>query len=170
MMNAVNNNTTFEQRVLEYSDSLMYQAKNLTRSMVDAEDLVQETLLKAFNNKDKFVDERYIKAWLSKIMTNVYIDKYRTKRYQSEDTCEFLPENDYTMYSNEAETLLEDENVEAFVYDSLCDKPDLLNTFNLFRSDYSYKEISDMLDIPEGTVKSRLNKAKTILRDKITNR
>jgi RNA polymerase sigma-70 factor, ECF subfamily len=169
-MNAVNNNTTFEQRVLEYSSSLMYQAKNLTRSMVDAEDLVQETLLKAFNNRDKFIDDRYIKAWLSKIMTNVYIDKYRTKRYQSEDTCEFMPENDYTTHSNAGESVLEDENVEMFVYDNLGDKPELLTTFNLFRNDYSYREISEMLNIPEGTVKSRLNKAKSILRDKIENR
>jgi RNA polymerase sigma factor (sigma-70 family) len=164
-MNATD--TEFQQRVLEYSSSLLYQAKKLTRNMEDAEDLVQETMLKAFNNKDKFTDDRYIKGWLSRILKNTYIDKYRTKGNKSEDTSETMPDNEYTMQSNDAEFSLESENIESFIIDVLGDKPDLLKTFNLFRNDYSYIEISDALEIPIGTVKSRINKAKEILRTKI---
>jgi RNA polymerase sigma factor (sigma-70 family) len=164
-MNAIN--TEFQQRVLEYSTSLLYQAKKLTRNMEDAQDLVQETLLKAFNNEDKFTDDRYIKGWLSRILTNTYIDKYRTKGSKSEDTCEFMPENDYTMETNGAVAALEDENIEDFIKNALGDRPDILKTFNLFRNDYSYIEMSEMLDVPIGTIKSRINKAKEILREKI---
>jgi RNA polymerase sigma factor (sigma-70 family) len=168
-MNAVDNNT-FEKKVLEHSTHLMYLAKKLVRNnIVDAEDLVQETLLKAFNNKDKFIEDRHLKAWLSRIMTNIFIDKYRTKRYKSEETCEYMPENKHTIHANSAENTLENEGVELFVFECLCDKPDLLDTFNLFRNAHSYKEISEMLNIPEGTVKSRLNKAKVILKEKLSN-
>jgi RNA polymerase sigma factor (sigma-70 family) len=159
--------TEFQQRILEYTPSLLYQAKILTRNMDDAHDLVQETLLKALKNEDKFTDNRYIKGWLSRILKNTYIDKYRTKSNQVEDTFEFIPENSYTVDSNFAEFLLEDENIESFINSALGDRPDVLKTFNLFREDYSYIEMSEILNIPIGTVKSRINKAKEILREKI---
>jgi RNA polymerase sigma-70 factor, ECF subfamily len=159
--------TEFQQRVLDYSSSLLYQAKMLTRNMEDAHDLVQETLLKALNNEDKFTDNRYIKGWLSKILKNTYLDKCRTKGSQSEDTFEYMPENSYTMDLNNAEAILEDENIEKFIECALGERPDILKTFNLFRNDYSYVEISEMLTVPIGTVKSRISKAKEILREKI---
>lgn len=171
--------TEFETLALEHMDALYASALRLTRSPKDAEDLVQDTYLKAFRFFDSFERGTNIKAWLFKILTNTFINKYRRKvkekemaeapvedvmfdRFVSADQVRALqdPETDFF------EKLLSDEVVEAL------DKVPVdfrMVVILADLQDFSYKEIAEILDIPIGTVMSRLHRGRKALQKKLYN-
>jgi RNA polymerase sigma-70 factor (ECF subfamily) len=162
-----NKKREFEVLALQYMDSFYNAALRLTRDQTAAEDLVQDAYLRAYRFFDKFEKGTNFKAWLFKIIKNVYINKYRkeSKTPQMMDTSDaeasgFLSVTE-TPENQIFDRLLDDDITKAL--DSLPDDFRL----TLILSDlegFSYKEIAEILDCPIGTVMSRLHRGRKLLR------
>lgn len=166
--------TRFEEEALPLLDQLYGGALRMTRNPTDAEDLVQETYLKAFRAFDSFKPGTNLKAWLYRIMTNTYINVYRKKQRQpiQAPTEELSDWQLYTTSSHDS-TGLESAEVEA-----LKNMPDgtIADAMNQLSEDYrmvvyyadveglAYKEIAEIMDTPIGTVMSRLHRGRKQLR------
>lgn len=165
--------TEFETLSLEHMDALYASALRLTRSPKDAEDLVQDTYLKAYRFFDSFERGTNIKAWLFKILTNTFINKYRRRvkekemaeapaedimldRFVSADQVRALQDPESDFFSK----LLSDEVVEA-----LDQVPVDFRMVVILADiqDFSYKEIAEIVGCPVGTVMSRLFRGRRIL-------
>lgn len=163
----------FEALTMEHLDALYGAALRLTRSPRDAEDLVQDTYLKAFRFFDSFEKGTNIKAWLFKIQTNTFINKYRRKvkerevadapaedilldRFVSSENYHALkaPESDFfdRLLSDEVMQALEQVPVDFRMVVILADV-----------QGFSYKEIAEIVGCPVGTVMSRLFRGRRIL-------
>lgn len=170
---SVQTKTEFETLALEHMDALYASALRLTRSPKDAEDLVQDTYLKAFRFFDSFERGTNIKAWLFKILTNTFINKYRRRvkekeladapaedvmldRFVSGDQVRALQDPESDFFSK----LLSDEVVEA-----LDQVPVDFRMVVILADvqDFSYKEIAEIVGCPVGTVMSRLFRGRRIL-------
>lgn len=162
----------FERLALEHLDPLYAAALRLTRHERDAEDLVQDTFLRAYRFFDKFERGTNIKAWLFKILTNTFINRYRrsTKersivdgaerdvhdRFVSRDATEVAANPEKAFF----EKLLSDDVLRAV--DALpVDFRMVVILADL--QEFSYKEIADILDVPVGTVMSRLYRGRRLL-------
>jgi RNA polymerase sigma-70 factor (ECF subfamily) len=162
----------FADEAMEFAPQLYSTALRMTRNRADAEDLVQETYLKGFRSFHTFQEGTNLRAWLFRILTNTYINKYRAKqrRFDESDLGEI---EDLYLYKRmgtfedasvgrSAEeslmTLLPDDEVKAAL-EALPDNfrlPVILADVDGF----AYKEIAEMLDIPIGTVMSRLHRGR----------
>ena len=160
----------FEELALQYMDSLYSVALRMTRDATEAQDLVQDAYLRAYRFFDKFAKGTNFKAWLFKILKNVYINKYRkeSRTPQMVDVSGAeASENLQTTATPESEIfdkLLDDDITEAI--DSLP------NEFRLaiILSDVeglSYKEIAEVLECPIGTVMSRLHRGRNLLKESL---
>lgn len=166
--------THFESEVFSHKDALMAHALRLTRNEKDAEDLVQDTLIKACRNSDKFEAGTNCKAWLCRIMTNEFISQYRHTHREREcvDKNEELNENLPDTKDFYYEDSKYDENSDDFsdeVSSALQTVPDDFRAIIVMADlqDQSYREISEKLSIPIGTVMSRLFRGREILRKKL---
>jgi RNA polymerase sigma-70 factor (ECF subfamily) len=167
----------FDELVLEHIDMLYAVAMKLTRNVTDAQDLTQNTVLKAFRFHSKFKKGTYIKAWLLTILRNTFINDYRRKvRFplfvelsgyeQSPDpspdpTVRYDPKG--TTYSDVIELL--DDSVIAAI-ESLPDDFRLA-VIMADIEDKSYKEIGEAMQCPLGTVMSRLYRGRKLLRKQL---
>lgn len=164
----------FEAEALPLLDQLYGGALRMTRNPQDAEDLVQETYLKAYKSFHSFTPDTNLKAWLYRIMTNNYINSYRkAKRRPTESSADDL--SDFQLYTTAGHdsTGLESAEVAA-----LKDMPDstISEAMNDLPDDYrmvvyyadveglAYKEIAEIMDTPLGTVMSRLHRGRKLLR------
>jgi RNA polymerase sigma-70 factor, ECF subfamily len=161
----------FDTEIIPHINALNSFALKMTNDMDDAGDLVQDTLLKAFRFFDKFEKGTNAKAWLFQILKNSFINNYRKNsrepnRVDYDDVQNFYEsikadEVKTTHYENDAfSDVLDDEIAHAL---SLL--PDDFRTI-VFLSDiegYTYEEISDFMDCPIGTVRSRLHRARKML-------
>ncbi len=169
----------FERLTLEHMDALYGAALRLTRSPKDAEDLVQDTFLKAFRFFDSFEKGTNIKAWLFKIQTNTFINKYRRK-VKEREVAEAPPEDivlDRFVSSDQVRALqdpegdffgrlLSDEVIEAL------DQVPVDFRMVVILADiqgFSYKEIAEIVGCPVGTVMSRLFRGRRILQKQLYN-
>jgi RNA polymerase sigma-70 factor (ECF subfamily) len=164
----------FEDEALAFADALYGTALRMTRNPSDAEDLVQETYLRAFRAWDRFEPGTNLKAWLFKIMTNLFISSYRQRRrdpvtVSTDDTEEFdlyhnLIAHDPVM-GKSAESIVLEGLVDDDVKQALSDLPENFRMAVLLADveGFSYREIADMLGIPIGTVMSRLHRGRTAL-------
>jgi len=154
MKTAISN---FTDEVLEHKDSLKYFGLSLTKNAEDSDDLLQETLLKAFTYKNKFQENTNLKAWLFTIMKNIFINNYR-RTSKVKTILDYSPN---TYYINLA------QNVRSFDPDSKLSFKEITKTinkleneykipFNMYFEGYKYKEIAEDLNLPIGTVKSRI--------------
>jgi RNA polymerase sigma-70 factor, ECF subfamily len=163
---------TFEQDAMQYARQLYSAAMRMTRNPSDAEDLVQETFLKAYRAYHTFEEGTNLKAWLYRILTNTYINKYR-KDSRRPSEVDLGSVEDLYLYRNigseesaEAARTTEDRVldglVEADIKEAVEDLPENFRLPVLLADleGFSYKEISDILDIPIGTVMSRLHRGR----------
>lgn len=165
----------FESLVLEHVDLLYAVALRLTRNPADAEDLTQNTFVKALRFHDKFKAGTYIKAWLLTILRNTFINEYRRKARRPievelsgiEAAPELLPEMEGLLepHHGRREDLLElvDDPVRKAVESLPDDFREAVIMADL--EDMSYKEIADIMKCPLGTVMSRLYRGRKLLRD-----
>ena len=163
----------FEALALAHLDALYASALRLTKNERDAEDLVQDTCMRAYRFFDKFERGTNIKAWLFRILTNTFINRYRRK--VKERTATEGPEQEAVQalfFSQEATD--QASNPERFLFDRLL-SDDVLRAIDALPIDFrmvviladlqefSYKEIADILSCPVGTVMSRLFRGRKLL-------
>lgn len=165
----------FETEALENLDSLYGGALRMTRNPQDAEDLVQETYMKAFRARERFAPGTNMRAWLYRIMTNTYISSYRQKqRRPKESWSEDVEDWQLADAASHSSRGLRSAETEAL--DSLPDSA-VTEALAQLRDDYrmavyladvegfSYKEIAEIMDTPIGTVMSRLHRGRARLRE-----
>ncbi len=164
----------FHQSVLTASLALESFALRFTKDEEGAKDLIQDTILKALSNEDKFKPNTNLRAWMYTIMRNIYINQYRKKHkrktvIESTDDSYHL-ESRVTTANTAGSKLVMDDVFEAIGNLSTKLQRPLLMTYE----GYSQQEIAEELGIPVGTVKSRIflarKKLMTQLRDYYTDR
>ncbi len=167
----------FNSELMPQINSLYTFAYHLTYNDADADDLVQETYMKAFRFIDKYIPGTNAKAWLFKILKNAFINQYRKKSK--------LPQNvdyeDIAAYHDSEEGSysdfydLREEIFEGMMGDEVTIA---INSLPIdFRTvillcdieDFTYEEIAKIIDVPIGTVRSRLHRARNMLKEKLKN-
>ena len=169
----------FERDALPYLDQLYRGALRMTRNPADAEDLVQETFVKAFAKFDSFTEGTNLKAWLYRIMTNTFITSYRKRQRQPLQTptdeladwqlAQTTPFTTGEMRSAESEAL--DRITDDVVIDALSAIPEDFR-IAVYLADvdgFSYREIADIMGTPVGTVMSRLHRGRALLRNSLAD-
>ena len=158
----------FNHQLLKYQNALGYFAKSLTSNNEEAKDLLQDTLLKAMTYKDKFVEKTNLKAWLYTIMKNTFINNYRRKARANtimDDTRELyflnIPQ-DSGFNSPEASYDIKEIETKISALEDEYKVP-----FQRYNQGFKYKEIADDLNLPIGTVKSRIFMARKKLMDSL---
>lgn len=165
----------FEQEALPYMDAVYHFAYNLTGNGEDARDLLQETYLKAFRFFDSFQIGTNCKAWLFQISKNSFINRYR-KQSREPDKVRYEEIEEY--YEILRPVSVDANNLEETLFNALLDDEITAALQSLpesFRSvlilsdieNMTYEEIAEVLDCPIGTVRSRLHRARKILRDQL---
>jgi len=167
----------FEQLVLDHMDMLYAVALRLTRNPADAQDLTQNTVVKALRFHDKFQKGTYIKAWLLTILRNTFINDYRRKARRpvfvelsgAEPSQDIPPDPEigYEPRERTGRELLEllDDEVKRAVETLPHDFREAVIMADL--EDMSYKEIAEAMDCPLGTVMSRLYRGRKLLRESL---
>jgi RNA polymerase sigma-70 factor, ECF subfamily len=170
---------TFADTAMEFMPSLYSAALRMTRNPADAEDLVQETYLKAYRGYGGFQEGTNLKAWLYRILTNTFINRYRAAKRRPDET-DLEDVEDFYLYrrlggleearaSRSAEDELLDFFTETEVKDAVESLPEQFRLAVLLADveGFSYKEIAEILDIPMGTVMSRLHRGRKALQKRL---
>ena len=155
---------------MQHAGQLYSAALRMTRNRADAEDLVQETYLRAYKGFGNFEAGTNLRAWLFRILTNTYINSYRAKQRRPQET-ELNEVEDLYLYRKISGVEQASRSAEDTLFDLFTDdevKAALENLPEQFRlpvlladvEEFSYKEIAEMLDIPMGTVMSRLHRGR----------
>lgn len=160
----------FNQLILTHRQALEYFALSLTSDREDASDLLQDTYMKAIAYRDKFRESTNLKAWLYTIMRNTFINNYRRKTKsrtiidQTEDL--YYLNNARESRDRHPSSMLGHKEVTAEV-DALQDEYRV--PFRMHNDGYKYKEIAEYLQLPIGTVKSRIFLARQKLMDALSD-
>lgn len=147
----------FNNSLVELKDRLHYYALSLTSEIESADDLLQETLLKALTYRDKYRPETNFKAWMYTIMKNTFINNYR--RNIRTRASEIDVKSDFHQYTEKKETYPSPESFfnEQEIHDTINSLSEEYKVpFRMFLEGFKYKEIADQLGLPLGTVKSRI--------------
>jgi len=154
----------FMYDLVQLQEQLFYYALQLTEDREDALDLVQETSFKALKNRNRLHNNDHIRAWLYTILKNTYINYLRSSHYRqlTHDSEEL---NNYAAQSNGSNGAPYDQLEKKELYEIIGMLPGAYERpIKLFLAGYSYKEISENMKIPIGTVKSRIHLGKKQLR------
>lgn len=157
---------------MEFTPQLFSAALRMTRNRADAEDLVQEAMLRGFRSFHTFTEGTNLRAWLFRILTNVYINSYRAKQRRPDET-DLGEVEDLYLYRRigsfetaAASLSAEEQFLDLFTDDevkaALEDLPDNFRLPVLLADveGFAYREIADILEIPVGTVMSRLHRGR----------
>jgi RNA polymerase sigma-70 factor (ECF subfamily) len=169
------------KEAMQYAPQLFSTALRMTRNRADAEDLVQETFVKAWRSFATFQEGTNLRAWLFRIMTNTFINKYNAQQRRPQETeldeVEelFLFRRIGAFDQSKMNQSAEDQLLEFFTDDEVKNAiEELPEMFRLpvLLSDvdgFSYKEIAEMLDVPIGTVMSRLHRGRKMMQKLLYN-
>jgi RNA polymerase sigma-70 factor (ECF subfamily) len=163
----------FEEEALELSDQVYGVARRLVGSREEAEDLVQETYARAFRSWRSFQPGTNLRAWLFRILTNLNID--RGRKVQRTPDMQPLEEGDYFLYNRLEQTTSDGGDDERRIVerlsqdDAVAALADLPHDFRdvvllVDLADFTYSDAAQILDIPIGTVMSRLHRGRRILK------
>src|SRR5215213_7295246 len=164
--------TKFSDQAMQYMDALYTAAMRLTHNAADAEDLVQETYLKAYRAFGGFQEGTNLRAWLYRILTNTFINSYRAKKRRPDESDLDDVENLYlyrrlgglegAAAGRSAEDEVLDQITEGEVKAAIEALPEQFRMAVLLADveGFQYKEIAEILDIPIGTVMSRLHRGR----------
>lgn len=170
----------FEEEALELSDQVYRVARRLVGSREEAEDLVQQTFERAFRSWQSYTPGTNMRAWLFRILTNLNIDRGR-RQQRTPQTTSIDEAADYFLYNSlEAATPEENPDEERVleklsqdsIVEALADVPhDFRDTLVLVDiGEFSYADAAQILDIPIGTVMSRLHRGRRILKKNLADR
>jgi len=170
------NRVRFEEEALGLADQVYRVARRLVRTREEAEELVQETYARAFRSWESYSHGTNMRAWLLRILTNLNLD--RGRRIQRSPDLQPLEEGDYylanKLAAQEGEQALEQERVverlsQSGVVDALSALPhdfrDVVVLVDI--GDFSYADAAQILDVPIGTVMSRLHRGRRLLKQKL---
>ena len=171
----------FEEEALELSDQVYRVARRLAGSRDEAEDLVQQTYERAFRSWRQYTPGTNLRAWLLRILTNLNIDRGRRQQRAPQTTSIDNEAGDYFLY-NKLESQLPDENPDEervlqrlsqdSIVDALADVPhdfrDVVVLVDI--GEFSYADAAQILDIPIGTVMSRLHRGRRILKKNLADK
>lgn len=162
--------STFETRLLSIQRNMLNFAYALTSNRDDAYDLVQDTTLRALDNEDKFVENSNFKGWVFTIMRNLFINNYRREKNTNviNDTSDDL----YMLNMSQESSV---ETPEGAI--SVLEIREMLHSFNddlripftMYLSGYHYAEIAEHMNMPIGTVKSRIYLARKRLQSQLAD-
>lgn len=165
----------FTESAMEYMPQLYTAAMRMARNSADAEDLVQETYLRAYRAYGTFQEGTNLRAWLYRILTNTFINSYRAKKRRPEET-DVEDVEDLYLYrrvgsisgaelGRSAEDELLDHFTESDVKEAIEALPEQFRIAVLLADveGFSYKEIAEITDVPIGTVMSRLHRGRRAL-------
>ena len=171
----------FEEEALELSDQVYRVARRLAGSREEAEDLVQQTYERAFRSWRQYTPGTNLRAWLLRILTNLNIDRGRRQQRTPQTLSIDNEAGDYFLY-NKLESQLPEENPDEervlerlsqdSIVDALADVPhDFLDVLVLVDiGEFSYADAAQILDIPIGTVMSRLHRGRRILKKNLADK
>lgn len=174
--NAELRKAAFETQMLPHLDALYRAALGMTRSASDADDLVQETFVRAFQYFAQFEAGTNARAWLFRILTNLYINQYR-RRTREPEPASYDAQEDFFLYNrlsvaqpgatraaSPEQEILQKLQVEA-IREAIEQLPDEYRDTVILAdlNDFSYQEISEMLQVPIGTVRSRLSRGRRLV-------
>jgi RNA polymerase sigma-70 factor (ECF subfamily) len=167
----------FDAEAMPHMNILHGYALKITGNQLDADDLVQETFLRAFRFFDKFEKGTNCKAWLFRVMKNLFINKYRKNQREPGKV-------DYDEIENYFDTIrsdkLDSSDLQEKVFSNLLDD-DVTKALNSLQDDFktvvilcdleglSYEEIAEFIQCPIGTVRSRLHRGRKMLQQKLYN-
>lgn len=169
----------FEEEALELSDQVFRVARRLVGSREEAEDLVQDTYARAFRSWKQYTPGTNLRAWLLRILTNLNIDRGRAQQRRPDP--QPLEEGDYYLYDklesgmsteNAAEERVIDRLSQNAVVEALAEVPhDFRDAVVLVDiGEFSYADAAQILDVPVGTVMSRLHRGRRILKRELAER
>src|SRR5918995_6405188 len=160
---------------MQFAPQLYSAALRMTRNQADAEDLLQETYLRGYRGFERFTEGTNLRAWLFRILTNTYINIYRARQRRPVET-DLADVEDLYLYRRlgSLDAVLANRSAEDQLFDLFTDDEvkqaleDLPENFRIpvLLADvegFSYKEIAEILDIPIGTVMSRLHRGRKAL-------
>ena len=164
---------------MPFMDALFTAAMRMTHNSADAEDLVQETYLRAYRGYPRFEAGTNLRAWLYRILTNTYINSYRSKQRRPVES-DLGELEDLSLYrrlggleaserGRSAEDELMDLVTDSAIKDALDQLPEQFRVAVLLADveGFSYKEIAEILDVPIGTVMSRLHRGRKGLQKRL---
>jgi RNA polymerase sigma-70 factor (ECF subfamily) len=170
----------FEEEALELSDQVYRVARRLVGSREEAEDLVQQTYERAFRSWRQFTPGTNLRAWLLRILTNLNIDRGRRQQRSPQTTSLDTEAGDYFLYNKlegqSADGTVDEERVlerlsQDSIVDALAEVPhdfrDVLVLVDI--GEFSYADAAQILDIPIGTVMSRLHRGRRILKKNLAD-
>lgn len=150
-------NFTFRKNLVGVQDELLRFAYKLTADREEANDLLQETSLKALDNEDKYMPETNFKGWIYTIMRNIFINNYRKiiREQTYVDTTDnlyhlSLPQDSGFESTESAHDLKEMRRIVSAL------PKDYRQPFSMYVAGFKYREIADKMELPLGTVKSRI--------------
>jgi RNA polymerase sigma-70 factor (ECF subfamily) len=175
---ATDRNDRFERDALVFMDQLYAAALRYTKNPEDARDLVQDTYLKAFNSFHQFEEGTNLRAWLYRVLTTTFINTYRKDQRRPQLASGEL--EDWQLAEAQSHTSDLGKSAEAEALENLPDsdiKRALQEIPEEFRiavyladvEGFSYKEIADIVQVPAGTVMSRLHRGRKLLREKLAD-
>ena len=176
--NATDHNARFERDALVFMDALYAAALRYTRNPDDARDLLQDTYLKAFNSFHQFQEGTNLRAWLYRVLTTTFINSYRKDQRRPQLASGEL--EDWQIAEAQSHTSDLGKSAEAEALENLPDSDikralhEIPEEFRIavYLADvegFSYKEIADIVDVPAGTVMSRLHRGRKLLREKLSD-
>lgn len=161
-------NETFKNRLIGLQGNLLNFAYQLTANREQAEDLLQDTTLKALDNEEKYVDNVNFKGWIFTIMRNIFINNYRqtvrkaTVIDQTEDLYHLNISQDSGLDTPEGSFAVKEISAAVNAF-----SPEYREPFSMFLAGYKYNEIAEKMNLPLGTVKSRIFFARKKLREQL---